>query len=246
VCELRSVWLVLFGGKPQYSDSNSNCRSVNPILASDIWKRLFPPRRSRWLPLSGSAWVPIPNTGIGIRMGSNINLFKLCSALRVLGYFMILLFAAIVALSYYAVVLITWGPLLFRSPLHLPSFFSAFFVLLLFHILLILLIWSYIMVVLNDPGSVPHNWRHHQHLRSGFDLETAPPTPSPAYCSRCQNGKPPRCHHCSICKQLSHFQALFLFLLFAIDTPFSPLCRPKVCSEDGSSLHLGRQLCWGT
>ncbi|KAL9320510.1 hypothetical protein ACSQ67_012349 [Phaseolus vulgaris] len=175
--------------------------SVNPTLASDIWKRLFPPRRSRWLPLSGSVWVPIPNTGI--RMGSNINLFKLCSALRVLGYFMILLFAAIVALSYYAVVLITWGPLLFRSPLQLSSFFSAFFVLLLFHILLILLTWSYLMVVLNDPGSVPHNWRHHQQLRSDIDLETAPPTPSPAYCSRCQNGKPPRCHHCSICKQLS-------------------------------------------
>ncbi|XP_022633549.1 probable protein S-acyltransferase 12 isoform X3 [Vigna radiata var. radiata] len=136
-------------------------------------------------------------------MGSNINLFKLCSALRVLGYFMILLFAAIVALSYYAVVLITWGPLLFHSPLRLPSFFSAFFVLLLFHILLILLTWSYIMVVLNDPGSVPHNWRHHQQqqLRSDFNLETAPPTPSPAYCSRCQNGKPPRCHHCSICQR---------------------------------------------
>ncbi|BAT87806.1 protein S-acyltransferase [Vigna angularis] len=135
-------------------------------------------------------------------MGSNINLFKLCSALRVLGYFMILLFAAIVALSYYAVVLITWGPLLFHSPLRLPSFFSAFFVLLLFHILLILLTWSYLMVVLNDPGSVPLNWRHqHQQLRSDFDLETAPPTPSPAYCSRCQNGKPPRCHHCSICQR---------------------------------------------
>ena len=192
---------MFFGRKPQYSDSNSNCSSVNPTLASDIWKRLFPPRRSRWLPLSGSVWVPIPNTGI--RMGSNINLFKLCSALRVLGYFMILLFAAIVALSYYAVVLITWGPLLFRSPLQLSSFFSAFFVLLLFHILLILLTWSYLMVVLNDPGSVPHNWRHHQQLRSDIDLETAPPTPSPAYCSRCQNGKPPRCHHCSICKQLS-------------------------------------------
>jgi len=121
-----------------------------------------------------------------------------------------------------------------------PSFFSAFFVFLLFHILLILLTWSYLMVVLNDSGSIPHNWRHHQQLRSDFDLETAPPTPSPACCSRCQNGKPQRC---SICKQLSHFQTL---LLFTIATPFSPFFRPKVCSEDGSSLHLGRQLCCGT
>ncbi|TKY61217.1 S-acyltransferase 12 [Spatholobus suberectus] len=116
-------------------------------------------------------------------MGSNINLFKLCSGLRVLGYFMILLFGSIVALTYYAVVLITWGPLLFRSPHRL----SSFFILLLFHILLVLLAWSYLMVVVNDPGSVPHNWGAEQ--QDGL------------YCSRCQNGKPPRCHHCSICQR---------------------------------------------
>jgi len=127
-----------------------------------------------------------------------------------------------------------------------PSFFSAFFVLLLFHILLILLTLSYLMVVLNDPSSVPHNWRHHQQLRSSFDLDTTPLTPSPAYCSRCQNGKLLCYHHCSICKQLSHFQTLFLLLLFTIATPFSPLFRPKVCFEDGSSLYLGCQVCWGT
>ncbi|RDX73832.1 putative protein S-acyltransferase 12, partial [Mucuna pruriens] len=116
-------------------------------------------------------------------------MFKLCSGLRVLGYLMILLFAAIVALTYYAVVLITWGPLLLRSRCF-PSFFFALFILLLFHILLLLLTWSYLMVVLNDPGSVPHNWTPNQ-----------PATPSPAYCTRCQNVKPPRCHHCSICQR---------------------------------------------
>lgn len=123
-------------------------------------------------------------------MGNNINLFKLCSGLRVLGYLMILLFGAIVALTYYAVVFITWGPLLFfSSPLRIPSFF----ILLLFHTLLLLLTWSYLMVLLNDPGPVPLNWIH---LGSDSD-----PTSSPSYCSRCQNGKPPRCHHCSICQR---------------------------------------------
>ncbi|KAK7338118.1 hypothetical protein VNO77_18718 [Canavalia gladiata] len=173
----------------QFQIPNSKSSS---ILASDIWKRLFPTGRKR--PISVS--VPLPN--IRIRMGTNINLFKLCSGLRVLGYFMILLFAAIVALTYYAVVFITWGPILFRFPFRLSSLF-ALFILFLFHIFLILLTWSYFMVVLNDPGSVPHNWTPHQHnshLEIDFD-----PTPSPAYCSRCQNAKPPRCHHCSICQR---------------------------------------------
>ncbi|XP_020212405.1 probable protein S-acyltransferase 12 [Cajanus cajan] len=126
-------------------------------------------------------------------MGTNINVLKLWSGLRVLGYLMILLFAAIVALTYYAVVVITWGPLLFRSPLRLPSFLSAFFILLLFHILLLLLTSSYLMVLLTDPGSVPHNSRLPFHFQA---------TPSPsAYCSRCQNAKPPRSHHCSICQR---------------------------------------------
>ena len=153
------------------------------VVAWDIWKRLFPARRSR------SGWLP------NIRMGNNINLFKLCSGLRVLGYLMILLFGAIVALTYYAVVFITWGPLLFfSSPLRIPSFF----ILLLFHTLLLLLTWSYLMVLLNDPGS--------------------------------------------------NILPLLLFSLPEWEASSLPplLYLPKVRSQDGPSLHLGRQLCWGT
>ncbi|XP_058738798.1 probable protein S-acyltransferase 12 isoform X2 [Vicia villosa] len=145
----------------------------------------------------------------------NINLFKFCSFLRILGYSMILLFAAIVSLTYYAVVFVTWGPLLF------PSFsFLAFFILLIFHTLLVLLTWSYSMAVLKDPGSVPQNWRpHQQFLQVEVDdhrnLHVAVPPPSGefeeaaettatssvGYCSRCQSARPPRCHHCSICQR---------------------------------------------
>ncbi|KAL5061338.1 hypothetical protein RYX36_032942 [Vicia faba] len=146
----------------------------------------------------------------------NINLFKFCSFLRVFGYLMILLFAAIVSLTYYAVVFVTWGPLLF------PSFsFLAFFILLIFHTLLVLLTWSYSMAVLKDPGSVPQNWRPHQQFlqvevddhrnlhvavppTSGeFEEETAvaTATSSVGYCTRCQSARPPRCHHCSICQR---------------------------------------------
>lgn len=67
------------------------------------------------------------------------------------------------------------------------------------------------MVVFNDPGSVPENWKplleegnsqaetSSVHLQSPADgQEVRRPV---GFCTRCQNGKPPRCHHCSVCKQ---------------------------------------------
>ncbi|XP_024925889.3 probable protein S-acyltransferase 12 isoform X2 [Ziziphus jujuba] len=143
-----------------------------------------------------------------------MNLFKFCSGLKALGYCMIILVAAIIAVSYYAVVVLTWGPQLLRGGLH--SFF-AFSIIIVFHILLILLLWSYLMVVFKDPGSVPENWKpvlEEENLEAGSSmslsdhvateasasdvLEMRPPV---GYCSRCQNGKPPRCHHCSVCQR---------------------------------------------
>ncbi|CAI8615785.1 unnamed protein product [Vicia faba] len=119
----------------------------------------------------------------------NINLFKFCSFLRVFGYLMILLFAAIVSLTYYAVVFVTWGPLLF------PSFsFLAFFILLIFHTLLVLLTWSYSMAVLKDP--VPPTSGEFEE-----EVAVATATSSVGYCTRCQSARPPRCHHCSICQR---------------------------------------------
>ncbi|GMJ00973.1 hypothetical protein like AT4G00840 [Hibiscus trionum] len=135
-----------------------------------------------------------------------INLFKFCSGLRVLGYVMILLVAAIIAVSYYAVVLITCGPDLLRGGYH--SFLS-FTIVIIFHVLLILLLWSYIRVVLKDPGSVPENWRAvfvEENPEVGSSLAAAEDgferrTRGGGYCTHCQNGKPPRCHHCSICRR---------------------------------------------
>ncbi|KAK2419431.1 DHHC-type zinc finger family protein [Trifolium repens] len=134
-------------------------------------------------------------------LNNNINLFKFCSALRVLGYFMILLFAAIVALTYYAVVFVTWGPLLFPFRFSTSSF-SALSILLLFHTLVthpsfLNLFNSFltpIYIILPPPST------------NQFDqLETTTTTtstpPSTGYCTRCQNAKPPRCHHCSICQR---------------------------------------------
>lgn len=83
---------------------------------------------------------------------------------------------------------------------------------------LAMLLWSYFSVVFTDPGGVPPNWRPDVDEESG---ETAPlstaefsdlmnsqqsmalsDTGSPRirYCRKCNQLKPPRCHHCSVCK----------------------------------------------
>ncbi|RAL47644.1 hypothetical protein DM860_011382 [Cuscuta australis] len=140
-----------------------------------------------------------------------MNPFRLCSGLRFLGYFMVVVVIAIVAVSYYAVVVVTWGPHLlaggFRSV-------ASFAILIVFHVLLVLLSWSYLRAVLQDPGSVPDNWKVSPELNveEGI-LVTLPDNDGPensgtggrrrevGFCRHCQNGKPPRCHHCSVCQR---------------------------------------------
>ncbi|MBA0732661.1 hypothetical protein Gogos_016737 [Gossypium gossypioides] len=134
------------------------------------------------------------------------NVFKFCSGLRVLGHVMILLVAAIVGVSYYAVVFLTYGPQLLRGGF---DSFLSFTIVIIFHVLLVLLLWSYIRVVLKDPGSVPENWRAvsgEESLEVGTSLAAAEDgferrSRGGGYCIHCQNGKPPRCHHCSICQR---------------------------------------------
>ncbi|KDP28430.1 hypothetical protein JCGZ_14201 [Jatropha curcas] len=149
----------------------------------------------------------------------DVNVFKFCSGLKVLGYLMILLVAGIIAVSYYAVVIVTWGPQLLRGGAHSVL---AFFMVVLFHVLLVLLLWSYFMVVFKDPGSVPVNWSPvvlEENLEGGSSIsesnygapgalsstrsasEALDGRPVVGFCNHCQNSKPPRCHHCSVCQR---------------------------------------------
>ncbi|CAL9088279.1 DHHC palmitoyltransferase [Musa troglodytarum] len=143
------------------------------------------------------------------------NVFKFCTALRAFGSLMILLVLGIVGVSYYAVVVANYGPALGAGGI---DSLLALAVLILFHVLLGLLLWSYFSVVFTDPGSVPPNWKptvdeeigenapltnldfsnHILNLQQqGHLAETG--NPRIRYCRKCNQLKPPRCHHCSVC-----------------------------------------------
>lgn len=161
----------------------------------------------------------LPRTTLTPTPAMDLNPFRLCSGLKVLGYFMILIVLAVVAISYYAVVVLTWAPHLLDGGF---TSFLSFTIIITFHILLVMLMWSYIKVVIQDPGSVPENWKlvSEQNIEEGnsvalsdyASIENSTPTistdqierrqsQSRGYCSKCQNGKPPRCHHCSVCQR---------------------------------------------
>ncbi|KAH8521783.1 hypothetical protein Peur_040412 [Populus x canadensis] len=143
------------------------------------------------------------------------NVFKFCTALRALGSIMIVLVLGIIGVTYYVIVVANYGPALFHGGL---DSFVALLVLVLFHSLLVMLLWSYFTTVLTDPGGVPPNWRPSideesgdadplvglAHEGTGLDLNLSamlgePANPRTRACQKCNWFKPPRCHHCSVC-----------------------------------------------
>ncbi|KAI3428978.1 uncharacterized protein J3R85_008788 [Psidium guajava] len=167
------------------------------------------------------------------------NVFKFCTALRGLGSIMILLVLGVVGVTYYAVVLTNYGPSLYEGGV---DSLVALGVLILFHCLLVMLLWSYFSVVLTDPGSVPPNWRlsvdeerGESDPLNGSDfsiLQSDTSHPRVRFCRKCNQPKPPRCHHCSVCQC---FYIIGYFCLFRASFPFGELkfwcfCRWKVCA----------------
>ncbi|CAK9186525.1 unnamed protein product [Ilex paraguariensis] len=134
------------------------------------------------------------------------NVFKFCTALRGLGSIMILLVLGVVGVTYYAVVITNYGPVLTDGGL---DSLVALAVLILFHCLLVMLLWSYFSVVFTDPGTVPPNWRPLSDEErgdtdplTGSDISALPVDPAHPrirFCRKCNQMKPPRCHHCSVC-----------------------------------------------
>ncbi|KAH1089685.1 hypothetical protein J1N35_016942 [Gossypium stocksii] len=143
------------------------------------------------------------------------NVFKFCTALRALGSIMIVFVLAVIGLTYYAVVIAHYGPSLFLGGFET---FFAIVVLIVFHSLLVMVMWCYSSVVVTDPGGVPPNWRPLTDeekgdadplVGSGYGSAQLDPKQSAMvaasqeirFCHKCKQFKPPRAHHCSVCRR---------------------------------------------
>ncbi|XP_061348251.1 probable protein S-acyltransferase 14 isoform X2 [Gastrolobium bilobum] len=84
-----------------------------------------------------------------------LNVFRLCTRLRILGSVMMVIVLSLVGFTYHVLVLANYGPGLFHGGIRS---LTALSVLLLFHALLVMLLWCYFSVVFTDPGRVPSNW----------------------------------------------------------------------------------------
>mmetsp|Transcript_6447 Transcript_6447/g.23958 ORF Transcript_6447/g.23958 Transcript_6447/m.23958 type:complete len:308 (-) Transcript_6447:1067-1990(-) len=131
----------------------------------------------------------------GVAPGFDV--FRLCRGLRFLGSFMVLVVLAVVLLNYYTIVVLHWGPIVLDGGL--PGAGGAA-IILVFHILLVMLLWSYFTCVLSDPGSVPPNYQPRQeNAAAESGTGEALVTQRPRWCRKCNQWKPERAHHCSVC-----------------------------------------------
>ncbi|CAI0379166.1 unnamed protein product [Linum tenue] len=138
-----------------------------------------------------------------------LNVFKFCTFLRALGSIMIFLVLGVIGLTYYVIVVQNYGPALFNGGV---DSFVAFLVLLLFHAFLVMLVWSYFSTILTDPGGVPQTWRPTTDEEEGGIVDplvdtaaglgiNRDETQKTRFCRKCNQFKPPRSHHCSVCRR---------------------------------------------
>lgn len=89
-----------------------------------------------------------------------------------------------------------------------------------------MLLWSYFSVVATDPGGVPPGWRPELDIEKSDGNEAAIAEASPLsagdssshivrHCRKCNQYKPPRSHHCSVCMSPQlHFDSSLILNLF--------------------------------
>jgi palmitoyltransferase len=69
---------------------------------------------------------------------------------------------------------------------------------IIFNSLITLLLISYARAILTDPGHIPKDW---ESLDGDQALKDDEKRPRPRWCRRCEATKPPRAHHCKVCKR---------------------------------------------
>ncbi|KAL3689842.1 hypothetical protein R1sor_016151 [Riccia sorocarpa] len=199
-----------FGLRGRWKVSAGNVRTAGRELINLAWRSF---RRGAGI-AGGRHWPIILALLYRPRFAMAWNVFKFCTGLRVVGSIMILVVLAVVGVSYYAVVISNYALEVLKGGSHTAI---GLMVLILFHTLLVMLLWCYFTVVLTDPGGVPPNWRpvmDEEDMESqSMPLAPGNPAASPIMqqsgtptqqqrvrvCKKCNQFKPPRCHHCSVC-----------------------------------------------
>jgi palmitoyltransferase len=69
---------------------------------------------------------------------------------------------------------------------------------IVFNSLIVLLLVSYARAVLTDPGHIPTDWIGSS---VAVDGKNDGKKSKPRWCRRCEAAKPPRAHHCKVCKR---------------------------------------------
>lgn len=108
-----------------------------------------------------------------------------CTQTKLIGNFFMLFAVLVILCQYYCFSIINWGPKAFKD-----NNWFAWAVLIVFHLLVILLFWSFVQVVMTDPGQIPPFWGFHMDDNENKRRR---------YCLMCNVFKPERCHHCSVC-----------------------------------------------
>jgi len=112
--------------------------------------------------------------------------------MRIIGWIPVVIVLGIFGYTFYSFVFQVWqlGEPLTPSGLEIVRVIS----LLIYFTSLFLCLWSYFKIVMTNPGTVSGD-------QSRFNLSgDNTPEQSVRMCKHCQQPKPPRAHHCSICK----------------------------------------------
>jgi len=71
----------------------------------------------------------------------------------------------------------------------------------IFSSLMSMLIYCYYRACTTEPGAPPKDWRPEEELGNMVKEPSPDGSDVPRFCGKCQNNKPPRSHHCSMCNR---------------------------------------------
>lgn len=71
----------------------------------------------------------------------------------------------------------------------------------IFNALVFALLVCYTRTCYTDPGRIPSDWHHNIQTKDECARVAAEASSRQRYCRKCEMPKPPRAHHCKICKR---------------------------------------------